>query len=332
MRRGLRIGNSLKVGGRYELQRPIGRGTTATVWHARDSLLDRDVAILQLRPELAADGIFQALFRKEAQAAAVLNHPNIVAVLETGEDDHPDSDSPIPYIVMELVVGHTLREILRTGRRILVVKSLEFTSEILSALSYSHKAGIIHRDVKPSNVILTETGVVKVMDFGIARALAETSHTMTQTAAVVGTAQYLSPEQARGESADARADIYSTGCLLYELLVGRPPFQGDSPVNVVLQHVSELPVPPSQLDEMVTSAMDAVVLKALSKAPANRYQTAADMQTDVSRILSGDTTELIASDREILATRIATWASEMTPPKIPRTDRTFDVRRFRGLL
>ena len=275
------------LAGRYELAGVLGRGGMAEVRQARDRRLNREVAVKQLRVDLATDSTFQLRFRREAQAAAGLNHPNIVAVYDTGEQADPATSVMVPFIVMELVEGHTLREILRTGRQIQPAKALGFTQGVLDALSYSHKAGIVHRDIKPANVMLTENGTVKVMDFGIARAVADTSATMTQTAAVIGTAQYLSPEQARGETVDSRSDIYSAGCLLYELLVGRPPFQGDSPVSVAYQHVREQPVPPSHLDPMVTPAMDAVVLKALAKDPADRYQTAAAMRNDIGRLLAG---------------------------------------------
>lgn len=283
-----RMSDHAKVlGGRYELGRVIGRGGMARVSQARDLRLGRDVAVKELRLDLASDPTFQARFRREAQAAAGLNHPNIVSVYDTGEETDPASGVSVPFIVMELVEGRTLRDVLRDGRPILPRRALEFTQGVLDALDYSHKAGIIHRDIKPANVMLTATGTVKVMDFGIARAVSDTSSTMTQTAAVIGTAQYLSPEQARGEVVDARSDIYSAGCLLYELLVGRPPFQGDSPVSVAYQHVRENPVPPSQLDAEITAPMDAVVLKALAKNPDDRYQTAAEMRDDIGRILDG---------------------------------------------
>ncbi|MCL1838776.1 MAG: Stk1 family PASTA domain-containing Ser/Thr kinase [Propionibacteriaceae bacterium] len=259
----------------------------AEVRHGLDIRLNREVAIKQLRIDLATDPTFQERFRREAQAAAGLNHPNIVAVYDTGEESDPATGVRVPYIIMELVEGHTLREILRTGRKIHPTKSLEFTEGVLEALNFSHRAGIVHRDIKPANVMLTPNGTVKVMDFGIARAVADTSATMTQTAAVIGTAQYLSPEQARGETVDARSDIYSAGCLMYELLVGRPPFTGDSPVSVAYQHVREQPVPPSQVDPMITPGMDTVVLKALAKNPTDRYQSAAAMRDDIARLLAG---------------------------------------------
>jgi len=278
------------VGGRYELGELLGRGGMAEVRRAVDQRLGRSVAVKQLRADLATDPTFQARFRREAQSAAGLNHPTIVAVYDTGEELDPLTGVAVPYIVMELVEGPTLRDILKDGRKILPERALELTQGVLDALSYSHKAGIVHRDIKPANVMLTSSGSVKVMDFGIARAVADTSATMTQTAAVIGTAQYLSPEQARGETVDARSDLYSAGCLLYELLVGRPPFVGDSPVSVAYQHVREAPTPPSQLDPELGPDIDAVVLKALAKDPAERYQSARDMKADITRLLAGQQT------------------------------------------
>jgi beta-lactam-binding protein with PASTA domain len=275
------------VGGRYQLGEVLGRGGMAEVWRALDTRLGRPVAVKQLRADLATDPTFQARFRREAQSAAGLNHPTIVAVYDTGEEANPTTGLSIPYIVMELVEGPTLRDVLRDGRKILPERALELMQGVLDALSYSHKAGIVHRDIKPANVMLTPTGGVKVMDFGIARAVADTSATMTQTAAVIGTAQYLSPEQARGETVDSRSDIYSAGCLMYELLVGRPPFVGDSPVSVAYQHVRESPVPPSTFDPVITSDIDAITLKALAKDPAERYQTAREMKSDIARVLAG---------------------------------------------
>ena len=279
------------VGGRYELGELLGRGGMAEVRRAVDQRLGRAVAVKQLRADFATDPTFQARFRREAQSAAGLNHPTIVAVYDTGEETDPLTGVSIPYIVMELVEGSTLRDVLKDGRKILPERALELTQGVLDALSYSHKAGIVHRDIKPANVMLTSGGAVKVMDFGIARAVADTSATMTQTAAVIGTAQYLSPEQARGETVDARSDLYSAGCLLYELLVGRPPFVGDSPVSVAYQHVREAPTPPSQLDPELGPEIDAVVLKALAKDPDDRYQSARDMKADISRLLSGQQTD-----------------------------------------
>ncbi|WP_333766522.1 Stk1 family PASTA domain-containing Ser/Thr kinase [Streptomyces sp. IBSBF 2435] len=274
-----------RLGGRYELGSVLGRGGMAEVYIAHDTRLGRTVAVKTLRVDLARDPSFQARFRREAQSAASLNHPSIVAVYDTGED-YVDGIS-IPYIVMEYVDGSTLRELLHSGRKLLPDRALEMTVGILQALEYSHRAGIVHRDIKPANVMLTRTGQVKVMDFGIARAMGDSGMTMTQTAAVIGTAQYLSPEQAKGEQVDARSDLYSAGCLLYELLTVRPPFIGDSPVAVAYQHVREDPQPPSVYDPEVTPAMDAIVLKALTKDPDYRYQSADEMRADVEAALDG---------------------------------------------
>ena len=276
------------VGGRYELGELLGRGGMAEVRKGVDQRLGRAVAVKRLRTDLASDSTFQARFRREAQSSASLNHPSIVAVYDTGEEMATDgSDVAQPYIVMEFVAGRTLREILREGRKILPERALEITSGVLAALDYSHRAGIIHRDIKPGNVMLTPSGDVKVMDFGIARAVSDASSSMTQTAAVVGTAQYLSPEQARGETVDSRSDVYSTGCLLYELLTGRPPFVGDSPVAVAYQHVREPAQPPSDFDTEITPEMDAIVMKALAKRVEDRYQSAAAMRSDIERYLTG---------------------------------------------
>ena len=325
------------LGGRYQLGPVIGRGGMAEVRRARDLRLSRDVAIKQLRVDLASDPTFQARFKREAQSSAGLNHPNIVSVYDTGEEPDPHSDVHVPYIVMELVEGHTLRELLRTGRQIMPAKALEFTQGVLEALGYSHKAGIVHRDIKPANVMLTTGGVVKVMDFGIARAVSDTSATMTQTAAVIGTAQYLSPEQARGETVDTRSDIYSAGCLLYELLVGRPPFQGDSPVSVAYQHVREAPVPPSHLDPEITPGMDAITLKALAKDPADRYQTAGAMRADISRLLAGqEVTARMPAPVPVGAARVASPSPATDATTILAADghhaaaRVYDEQKPRG--
>ncbi|MCW2912429.1 MAG: hypothetical protein JWN52_497 [Actinomycetia bacterium] len=273
------------LGGRYELDGVIGRGGMAEVYRARDQRLDRIVAIKTLRSDLARDPTFQARFRREAQSAASLNHPSVVAVYDTGEDTI--GDTLIPYIVMEFVEGSTLRDLLRENRRLLPERALEIVDGILRALDYSHRGGIVHRDIKPANVMLTRGHEVKVMDFGIARAMADSAATMTQTAQVIGTAQYLSPEQARGERVDARSDLYSTGCLLYELLTGRPPFTGDSPVAIAYQHVREEPIPPSQVDHEIPQWCDAIVLKAMAKDPANRYQSATEFRADLQRAMQG---------------------------------------------
>jgi beta-lactam-binding protein with PASTA domain/tRNA A-37 threonylcarbamoyl transferase component Bud32 len=277
-----------RIGGRYEVAELLGRGGMAEVRKGVDVRLGRTVAIKRLRTDLASDATFQARFRREAQSAASLNHPAIVSVYDTGEEMSTDgSNVAQPYIVMEYVAGRTLRDIIREGRKILPERALEITSGVLAALDYSHRAGIIHRDIKPGNVMLTPAGDVKVMDFGIARAVSDASSTMTQTAAVVGTAQYLSPEQARGETVDSRSDVYSTGCLLYELLTGRPPFVGDSPVSVAYQHVREQAQPPSAYDEELTPELDAIVMKSLAKNVGDRYASAAAMKADIDRFLAG---------------------------------------------
>ncbi|MCS0601746.1 Stk1 family PASTA domain-containing Ser/Thr kinase [Streptomyces sp. LP11] len=274
-----------RLGGRYELGQVLGRGGMAEVYLAHDTRLGRTVAVKTLRADLARDPSFQARFRREAQSAASLNHPAIVAVYDTGEDYI--GEVSIPYIVMEYVDGSTLRELLHSGRKLLPERAMEMTIGILQGLEYAHRSGIVHRDIKPANVMLTRNGQVKVMDFGIARAMGDSGMTMTQTAAVIGTAQYLSPEQAKGEQVDARSDLYSTGCLLYELLTVRPPFVGDSPVAVAYQHVREEPQAPSVFDPEITPEMDAIVLKALVKDPNYRYQSADEMRADIEACLDG---------------------------------------------
>ncbi|MFG2038806.1 Stk1 family PASTA domain-containing Ser/Thr kinase [Dactylosporangium sp. NPDC048998] len=274
------------LGGRYQVGELLGYGGMAEVHRGRDLRLGRDVAIKTLRTDLARDATFQLRFRREAQNAASLNHPAIVAVYDTGEERGPAGEE-LPYIVMEFVNGRTLKEVLAVEGRLMPRRALEITADICAALEFSHRHGIIHRDIKPGNVMLTQTGQVKVMDFGIARALASGATTMTQTSAVIGTAQYLSPEQARGEPVDARSDVYATGCVLFELLCGHPPFVGDNPVSVAYQHVREDPRPPSTSNRDVTPEIDAVVLKALAKNPLNRYQSAGEMRADVMRAAAG---------------------------------------------
>lgn len=300
----------IRLGGRYELGGLLGRGGMADVRVGRDLRLGRTVAVKQLRTDLSADDTFQARFRREAQSSAALNHPSIVAVYDTGDAVNTHG-AHVPYIVMEYVEGQTLRDILRgaeDGRKILPERALSITADVLSALDYSHRSGIIHRDIKPANVMVTPAGLVKVMDFGIARAIADTSSAMTQTAAVIGTAQYLSPEQARGETVDARSDIYSTGCLLFELLTGRPPFVGESPVSVAYQHVREAPKAPSQLNPEVSESVDNIVAKSLAKRVEDRYQSAADMRRDIDLVLAGGT---VGADVE--STAVAGAATAVAP-------------------
>ena len=273
-------------GGRYASGEVIGRGGMADVLHGTDVRMGRDVAIKVLREDLARDPSFQARFRREAQAAASLDAPTIVAVYDTGEDERG-----VPWIVMEYVDGRTLRDILSSEGRLLPQRAMEITADICSALDAAHAAGMVHRDVKPANIMLTSRGEVKVMDFGIAQAAAGNESTMTQTSSVIGTAAYLSPEQARGEHVDGRSDIYSTGCLLYELVTGGPPFVGDSAVAVAYQHVREDPVPPSTYDSTLPALdaqnLDALVLKAMAKNPANRYQSADELREDLLRAVAG---------------------------------------------
>ncbi|HET8680745.1 MAG TPA: Stk1 family PASTA domain-containing Ser/Thr kinase [Micromonosporaceae bacterium] len=274
------------LGGRYQIGELLGYGGMAEVHRGRDLRLGRDVAVKMLRTDLARDETFQLRFRREAQNAASLNHPAIVAVYDTGEEIAPTGEK-LPFIVMEFVNGRTLKEVLAVEGRLMPRRALEITADICAALDFSHRHGIIHRDIKPGNVMLTQNGQVKVMDFGIARALASGATTMTQTSAVIGTAQYLSPEQARGEAVDARSDVYATGCVVYELLTGHPPFVGDNPVSVAYQHVREDARPPSDSNRDVPPDIDAVVLKALAKNPMNRYQSAGEMRADLLRAASG---------------------------------------------
>jgi serine/threonine-protein kinase len=274
---------------RYELGEILGFGGMSEVHLARDVRLHRDVAVKVLRADLARDPSFYLRFRREAQNAAALNHPAIVAVYDTGEAE--TATGPLPYIVMEYVDGVTLRDIVHNDGPIEPRRAIEIIADACQALNFSHQHGIIHRDVKPANIMMSKAGAVKVMDFGIARALHDGGVSVTQTAAVIGTAQYLSPEQARGETVDARSDVYSLGCVLYEVLTGEPPFVGDSPVAVAYQHVREDPVPPSERHPDISPELDAVVLKALAKNPDNRYQSAAEMRTDLIRVHSGEAPE-----------------------------------------
>jgi serine/threonine-protein kinase len=277
------------LGERYQIGGVLGRGGMAEVHLGRDLRLGREVAVKVLRSDLARDPSFQVRFRREAQASASLNHPAIVAVYDTGEDR--STSGATPYIVMEYVEGETLRDVIRREGQLSPERAMTVSADVCGALDFSHRNGIVHRDVKPGNVMITPEGSVKVMDFGIARAVSDSAATMTSTAAVIGTAQYLSPEQARGEGVDARSDVYSVGCMLYELITGAPPFTGDSPVAVAYQHVREDPRLPSSINPRVPQELDAIVLKAMSKNPANRYQSAAEMRNDLLRALAGQRVE-----------------------------------------
>ena len=289
------------IGDRYQLGQAIGYGGMAEVYLGTDLKLGRDVAVKILRPDLARDPVFLNRFRREAQSAAGLNHRNIVSVYDTGEDEIEQGVSKVlvPWIVMEKVEGYTLKQILKSGRKISPERALDITSGILSALEFSHRNGIVHRDIKPANIMITQHGDVKVMDFGIARAVTDASATATHSNTVLGTAQYLSPEQAKGETVDSRSDLYSTGCVLFELLTGRPPFTGESPVAIAYQHVSEMPPIASGINPDVPLTYDPVVQKALAKTSAERYQTAGEMRADVELLLKGFAPTEVTSARDI---------------------------------
>ena len=296
-----------RLAGRYEVRSLIGRGGMAEVHLGFDTRLSRVVAIKMLRRDLAQDSVFQARFRREAQSAASLNHPNIVAVYDTGEEIIEDATGrsiAVPYIVMEYVEGHTVKDLISDGTAVPINEAIEIVSGVLSALQYSHANHLVHRDIKPGNIMLTSDGKVKVMDFGIARALTDSQATMTQTNAVVGTAQYLSPEQARGETVDARSDLYSTGVVLFELLTGRPPFKGDSAVAVAYQHVEQIPPTPSSILSDIPDSLDRVVLKSLAKNREDRYSSATAMLADLQRVAQG---------LDVGAPPADSWATEVLP-------------------
>ncbi|TPG36706.1 Stk1 family PASTA domain-containing Ser/Thr kinase [Mycolicibacterium hodleri] len=270
---------------RYELGEILGFGGMSEVHLGRDVRLHRTVAIKLLRADLARDPDCYLRFRREAQHAAALNHPAIVAVYDTGTIEA--ADGLLPYIVMEYVDGVTLRDIVHEHGPVAPRRAIEIIADVCQALNFSHQHGTIHRDVKPANIMISKTGAVKVMDFGIARALTDTGNRLTQTAAILGTAHYLSPEQARGETVDARSDVYSLGCVLYEMLTGEAPFVGDSPLAVAYKQVREDPAPPSRRLSGISPELDAVVLHALAKNPENRYQSAAEMRADLILVHGG---------------------------------------------
>ena len=268
--------NKKMIADRYEVGALIGRGGMADVYEGIDTRLGRKIAIKVLKADLVADPSFEVKFRQEAQNSARMTHPTIVRVYDTGEEESIDGNGNprrTPYIIMEYVQGAVLRDLLH-ARRLSTPEAIGFAEGILTALEFSHRAGIIHRDIKSANVMITETGAVKVMDFGIARAMSDSSATQSHTSGIVGTAQYFSPEQARGENVDARTDLYSTGVLLYEMLAGRPPFVGETAVSVAYQHVSELVTPPSAHNPEISAALDEVVLHSLAKDRNDRYQSA----------------------------------------------------------
>lgn len=278
------------LAGRYDLGTLIGRGGMSDVYLATDARLGRRVAVKLLKSTLANDPVFRTRFRQEAQAAARMAHPTIVRVFDAGEEfvrEADGSETVIPFIVMEHVEGRLLKDIIDDGP-LAITEAARIAEGILTALEYSHRAGVVHRDIKPGNVMVTSTGQVKVMDFGIARAISESSATVAQTSSILGTAQYFSPEQARGESVDARTDLYATGVVLFEMLTGRPPFRGESPVAVAYQHVSEQPPLPSSFAPQVPPAMDAIVLHALAKDRFERFQTASEFRADLAAVAAGE--------------------------------------------
>ncbi|MFJ7129440.1 protein kinase [Streptomyces sp. NPDC098101] len=280
------------AGGRYQLRDLLGEGGMASVYLAYDTALDRQVAIKTLHTELGREQSFRERFRREAQAVAKLSHTNIVSVFDTGEDTL--DGAVMPYIVMEYVEGQPLGAVLASDVRqygaMPADKALKVTADVLAALEVSHEMGLVHRDIKPGNVMTTKRGVVKVMDFGIARAMQSGVTSMTQTGMVVGTPQYLSPEQALGRAVDARSDLYSVGIMLFQLLTGRLPFDADSPLAIAYAHVQEEPVAPSSVNRSVTPAMDALVARALRKNPNERFPSAAAMRDECLRVLSAGQT------------------------------------------
>ncbi len=301
--------------GRYELHRRIGRGGMAEVSLARDQLLDRPVAIKALFPEFASDPSFVERFRREATAAANLNHPNIVGVYDWGEAEGTY------FIVMEYVDGRSLSQILRADGPLHPDRVADVGADVAAALGFAHRNGVVHRDVKPGNVLVDRSGLVKVADFGIARAITATSdENLTQVGTVMGTATYFSPEQARGDAVDPRSDTYSLGCVLYELVVGRPPFSGETPVAIAYKQVHEAPVPPRQVTSAVPPALEAIILKCLAKNPANRYPSAEDLRADLrrfregSRILAGPGMAPPTRDPAATGVLAATTAVSTSPP------------------
>jgi len=278
------------LAGRYQIGALLGHGGMADVHVGTDTRLGRKVAVKLLRPSLANDPKFRLLFREEAQKAARMAHPTIVRVFDAGEETVRDAhgfETQLPFIVMEYVDGRMLKDIIADGP-LEPKEAARIAAQVLTALEYSHRALLVHRDIKPGNIMVTQTGQVKVMDFGIARAVSDNSATVADTSAVLGTAQYFSPEQARGETVDARTDLYSTGVVLFELLTGKPPFHGDRPAAVAYQHISETPVKPSSLNSRVSPALDAVVLRALAKDKFERYQSASEFRADLEAAAAGE--------------------------------------------
>jgi beta-lactam-binding protein with PASTA domain/tRNA A-37 threonylcarbamoyl transferase component Bud32 len=310
--------NQLKTyGGRYEIFALAGQGGMAEVYRARDALLGREVAVKVLSPRLSHDRSFVERFRREAQTAAALNHPNVVSLYDFG------SDNSTYFIVMEFIDGRSLSDIIATDGALLPERAAEIASDVAKGLGRAHDAGLVHRDIKPSNIMITTGGETKVTDFGIARALSsDQDATMTQTGMVIGTASYLSPEQAQGKRVDARSDVYSLGCVLFEMLTGAPPFDGDTPLSIAYKHVREPPVRPSDVNADVPNALDSIVFKAMSKNPDNRYLTATDMSEDLDRYLSGQNVAATPFlDETAIMGRGNTRVLEETAYPEPRTGR-----------
>lgn len=294
------------LGDRYEIHRHIARGGMAQVYLARDRSLDRPVAVKELVPEFAADPSFVERFRREAQSAAKLTHPNIVAVYDWGTQDGTY------FIVMEYVDGPSLSQVIRADGALHPRRAAEIASEVAAALGFAHSQGVVHRDIKPGNVLLTATGQAKVADFGIARAMSSADEELTQTGSVMGTATYFSPEQAQGLAVDARADLYSLGVVLYEMVTGRPPFSGDSPLAIAYKHVQDPPPRPSTLAPDVPAGLEAIIMKLLQKQPDNRYASAQDLRSDLNRFLSGETT-MAQSELAAAAAAVPAAATTMQP-------------------
>lgn len=285
-------------GDRYQVLERIGLGGMAEVYRARDELLGREVAVKVLNDKLSNDRSFVERFRREAQAAAGLSHPNIVSLYDYGSDDGAN------FIVMELIEGRGLEAIISQEGPLLPERAAEVASDVARALERAHNTGLVHRDVKPSNIMITSYGQTKVTDFGIARAIGDAEQTMTQTGMVIGTASYLSPEQAQGNPVDARSDVYALGCVLYEMLTGAPPFTGDTPLSIAYKHVREEPQKPSTTNPDVPDALDAIAMKALAKNPDNRYQTAREMREDLQRFIAG---------QQVLATPLLAGTTTVAP-------------------
>lgn len=308
--------NQRVIADRYEVGALIGRGGMADVYEGTDTRLGRTVAIKLLKSDLVNDPSFEARFRQEAQASARMAHPTIVRVYDAGEDESFDNHGEKvrrPFIVMEYVKGKLLRDLMHE-RRLIQSEAIDYAAGVLTALEISHRAGIIHRDIKSANIMITDAGQVKVMDFGIARAISESSATVAHTSGIVGTAQYFSPEQAKGESVDARTDLYSTGVLLYEMLAGRPPFKGESAVSVAYQHVSEAVVAPSEFEPSISAELDAVVLQALAKSREDRFQSAEEFREHLLAAEIGSPATLAIGGLGVVASPIAGLADEVEQP------------------